>query len=225
MATAQESDEKKTSVPPAPNLEQNLSTEWQTIAKQLKAEDEAQLKTALEDAQAQTTAVELETEITKVIMPLCINKLDHPIFEIRALALNVIASQLRAENWALEHLVPDLVQQLAKQNLFDVKSYESSDIYIEFHKDLLYTIGDVHNRHPSKLVPVFKRVVNYLVEATDSSNREIATLACMFWGNLKEPPVSEKLMEQWKAPFSQKLNELVLALTKCKIYHPDYLKY
>ena len=159
------------------------------------------------------------------VIPQCLERLDHEDILVRASAMQVITQQL--SSLSIVTHIDTLCKQLAQSTLLDLKwGLENTTDFVSLHVNICNVIRDLQAKYPDKLMPHFRPISQYLLEATRQKNDEIATAACNYWAMLQMPPVPIKpsnLMETWIPTVMSKLPRLIPALINCMVYKKPHI--
>ena len=179
--------------------------------------------------------VQLDEDSSRVLIPECINLLQHNDISFRAKAMAVLAAQLRDQNQYMVYHVDELGRAMSASQLLDLKQGSGSGgdddttttkAYVELHTQLIYAVTELQRRFPGKVMPYFKPLAVYLMACTGSAHLPIATAACQHWAEINIPaPVPPKYMEQWTHAVYPKLAKLVPNLMNAMKYHEEHVNY
>ncbi|KAK2173853.1 hypothetical protein NP493_847g01004 [Ridgeia piscesae] len=159
------------------------------------------------------------------VIPQCLERLDHLDLSVRASAMQVITQQLKSLS-IVAH-IEKLCKQLTQSTLLDLKcGQDNPSDFVSLHTNICSVICDLQAKYPDKLMPHFRPISQYLLEATKMKNDAIATAACNYWATLRLPPVPMKptnLMELWIPAVMSKLPRLIPAFINCMVYKKEHV--
>lgn len=160
---------------------------------------------------------------TKDLAERCLAKFDDAgaSTDLRDFSLSIMISQISNGNKAMLAYVPQICQRLGDPAV--LKQPAAVGTSEDFHCQMINAVSVIFGSQQENLARVwFGPVVQYLVELVACEDVETASLACEFWSQYCDKPMSvAAVREPWLAAFKPHLPNLIASLMDQMILRED----